>query len=316
MNRNQLIAELAAQLRVSPANIERVIASAHRRYKRYTLIKRTGGSREIFHPTPELKAIQRWLIKNVFDQLPTHPSVHAYEPNCSIARHAAAHRRSNFFLRMDFSDFFPSISAQWVKNFLLESIQAGLVDLDKDSVDSICRLVCRRGRLEVESKLTIGSPSSPSISNRILYTFDSKLFEACHERGVIYTRYADDIYFSTREPDVLHEIEQIVTDLVRATVPELSLNRKKTQRASRKRRVLITGLVITSDRKISVGRDLKRSVRTQIHLWKQGNLPLEDIPRLRGLVSFIAGTEPEFLSSISRKYGAESIERLLNPAIN
>ena len=124
-------------------------------------------------------------------------------------------------------------------------------------------------------ELSIGAPSSPLISNVMLYEFDRLVHDFCIGADISYTRYADDISFSTNTPEILRDckshVEKVLRDL---RYPTLTLNQQKTIETSKKRGRRITGLTITGDGQVSVGRERKRELRVQI-LWSR--LPARDL---------------------------------------
>ena len=165
--------------------------------------------------------------------------------------------------------------------------------------------MCRRG------ELTIGAPSSPILSNAILFDFDTAISALCEKNNVTYSRYADDLFFSTNEPFVLNTIEKNVREYLSTTQhPRLSLNEKKTVYTSRKKRRLVTGLTLTSDNKISVGREKKRFIKHLCHQFQIGALSPEDVSHLAGYLSFLKAVEPAFIDSLKRKYGPDMLVKL------
>lgn len=307
MNNAELILALASHLRVTSAEVQQIVKTAPYRYKHYQIAKRSGGMRDIYHPTPELKAIQRWLINNVFSACAVSPAASAYEHGCSIRLNAERHISSNYFLKLDFNNFFPSIEIDWIKSFL----QDALPNLEAGARVTVARLVCRSGVADKSLALSIGAPSSPALSNRILYDLDSAIEEIAAAGQAIYSRYADDMYLSTREAYVLKDVEQLVRDAISRITPKLSINEAKTLNLSRKRRISVTGLIVTPERRISLGRDLKRRIKTEVFLWQRGELSGDATDTLRGLITYAEGVETSFVTALERKFGTAAIRRLL-----
>lgn len=302
MNKNELLIKLATHLDILPEDVEHILKSAPYRYKHYTLKKRGGGARDIYHPTPEMKAIQTWLVANIFAALPVHESVYSYRSGLSIADHARVHVKSKFVTKLDLQSFFPSIAGIQVRAMLRAANAAKRVALTDDAIATIVRFCCRGDRGGGDLRLSIGSPSSPAISNAILYGLDESLKKASHHVGVTYTRYADDLYFSTSDRDVLAGVERAARSII-ARYGFLKVNEDKTQRTSKKRRVVITGLTATSAGGVSIGRGRKRKIKTELYLHFSQRLPLDKIGTLRGLVSFSMGVEPNFYHSLCLKFG-------------
>ncbi|MBI3044986.1 MAG: RNA-directed DNA polymerase [Betaproteobacteria bacterium] len=307
-----LLSRMAADMGLSSAYIHKIAVSASHRYKVYSVRKRTGGRRVIEHPARELKLLQTWLLDKLFSHFRASDSVYSYRIGKSIRGHANNHRRNSFLLKIDLKDFFPSITSEDVYKFLKDRQN----DLSSPLTPTDCRLiaaiVCRRGRL------TIGAPSSPAISNSILYRFDLAIATFCRQRGVTYTRYADDLFFSTNTPNLLTEINKEVRRCLSALpYPRLKINPEKTVFTSRKRLRLVTGVVLTSDKRLSVGRAKKRMLRTLVYLFSTDRLDEKKTAYLRGNLAYVASIEPTFIGSLEKKFGKRVLDRLhKQPLIN
>lgn len=310
MNYAELVQAWCRLLRATPQDVTTLLMRGPYQYKHYQIEKRTGGKRDIFHPTPNLKAVQRWLVKEHLQTLPVHDSVYSYRTNRGIRQHAEAHLHSNFLLRLDFKNFFPSITQDWLLQFLLEKSHEGTLSLDDQAVAACMRVLCRFNKLDGSLALSIGAPSSPAISNAILYLADVEAHSLCAELGCIYTRYADDIYVSAREKNVLTDAERHVRSAFSQHAPRLEFNADKRINVSKKAKRVVTGLNLTPDRRLSVGRELKRSIKTLVHLHSQGRIDPLERPRLCGLISYIRDVEPAFYDSLVMKFGLATLEQL------
>lgn len=297
---------MARELGLSVEFTHLLARSASHRYYSFKIQKKRGGERTVDHPSRELKLLQRWLVRRVFARLPVHESAYGYIAGKSILHHAALHAPSNFILKADFRDFFPSIRGIDVERLLrhgsdsLRGVAEGQVDYS-----AIRLIVCKR------DALAVGAPSSPAISNAVMYEFDSYWYDRALRLGARYSRYADDLCFSTNERNLLNGLlDELRLDLTRRESPRLRLNDDKTVFTSRKRLRRITGLVLTPTRGISIGRREKRKVKSLVFRSTQGNLSEDDQNSLRGLLSFIRSVEPSFLESLMKKYGRDAMGNL------
>ena len=248
-----LIEKIAEEFGLPRDVVQTIVSSAPFRYKVYDVKKKTGiGTRRIAQPAREVKAIQRYMLVNVIHELPVHESAMAYKKGCGIRKNAVKHVQSDFLLKMDFSDFFPSLRP----NDLIAHIGRHLKDrFDEKDIGVICRVCFWSQRRGEELRLSIGGPSSPFISNTLMFEFDEIITTLSRKRDVIYTRYADDLTFSTSEPNQLKIVETEVQDVLNELeYPHLAINQAKTVHVSKKYHRRVTGLVLSSQGRVSLGR--------------------------------------------------------------
>ena len=280
--------------------------TASRRYKVYNIEKQTGGTRRIEHPSRDLKAIQRWINKFLFRSFPIHENATAYKKGASILKNAERHMKSSFTLRLDFTNFFPSFSAHAISQFLNQENVARELHLTAEDITFVCNIATRNGNL------TVGSPSSPVITNAMMFEFDNHISDLAQRNNLVYTRYADDLFVSAKDADHLRGMAREITNFsLNYNRVRLTINQQKTAYLSRRYRRAITGLVITPDHKVSIGRDRKREIKSLVHKFIRDELELADFPRLRGLIAFAMDSERSFFQSLKRKYGEEVLERIL-----
>ena len=276
--------------------------TASLRYKVYTIPKRTGGDRLIEHPSRGLKAIQRWIVQALFAQFPVHEAATAYRKGTGIKENAERHRQTKFTNRYDFSSFFPSFSQGRVVQYLSEQSKNLGIELTQRDLEFVGTIVCRNGRL------TIGAPSSPAITNAMMFEFDRRMHEECQIRGLVFTRYADDIFASSFEPGKLEGLGALIVKSKR-NIPHLQLrmNHQKTAYLSKKYNRKVAGVVITPQHTLSIGRERKREIKALIHKWTKGEVEPEKFYYLRGLFAFAIDIEPQFEARMIDKYGKQRV---------
>lgn len=300
---------MSRELQLPTTYLLRVARSASHLYKQYTIPKRSGGSRLIDHPSTELKALQRWLLKNVITGLPVHNNATAYHTGINIADNARRHVNNRYLLRMDIENFSPSLTEEHIRTYVASNSQYFTGWSDHD-VWLFCALVCKNGRL------TIGAPSSPSLSNALCWKIDVELTSLSERLRTDYSRYADDLFFSTSTPNILRRCEDLARQVVEnIDLPAgLRINLGKTRHASKRGRRRVTGVVLGCDGKVSLGRSLKRRVRTLIFLWD--SLSPTERARLAGLLGYCKMVEPNFLNRLILKYGLERVRLAQNPTLS
>lgn len=297
-------------LQVSPfsgTELAIIILTAPTRYKEHTIEKRRGGSRLISQPTRELKFLQRLLVKNELHNLPISSAATAYVKGLSIKQHAERHAKNHFLLKLDFRDFFPSIKSNAIENLLKKH-----TNFDQDERYLICQILLRRARTQADLHLSIGSPSSPFISNSVLYEFDTKLLEYCKHQGLTYSRYADDLAISTNKIGHLDPAKEFVEQLLNELSQlNLKLHPDKTVNVSTKRRRILTGLILSNSGTASIGRNNKRILRAKVHRMINGQLDVNQTNEVKGLLSFTYSIDPIFIEDLALHYGFSNARELL-----
>lgn len=242
------------------------------KYNLFSIPKRSGGSRDICAPIPELKSLQRKLaiaLEECIGDIETltkrtNKASHGFRPRKSILTNASAHRNRRYVFNVDLKDFFPSITGQRIRGFLINDRNFAF---DACVATTIAHIACRDG------KLPQGSPCSPVISNMIAGILDVHLSKLAKVHGCIYTRYADDITFSTNREDFPAAIAyrddanehcwRVGAELNRLILRSgFSVNENKTRMQYRDSRQQVTGLVV--NKKVNVSTEYRYLVRAYV----------------------------------------------------
>ena len=306
----QLYQFLCSELSVSKQEVSQFALSAPKRYKVYTIPKRTSGKRTIAHPAKKLKEYQRALTHFLEPILPVHRVAFAYRKNTSIKQNAGQHQKSRYLLKMDFQNFFYSINPDLFFS-ILKKLE---IDLIKDDYFLLTQLLFWSPSKRTGGKLilSVGAPSSPLISNVIMFFFDKHLSKICKKEGIIYTRYADDITFSTNIRNKLFDIPDLVKQLlVEHFDGRITINESKTVFSSKSHNRHVTGITLTNDGHLSIGRERKRYISSLIHKFGLNLLPNEDISYLQGLFSFACYIEPSFKYRMIKKYTPDVVNKIV-----
>jgi len=303
----RLVDSLVRATGLSERDILRIIANAPVRYKHYTIKKRTGGRRPIAHPARELKVLQRAVVDHYLKLLPIHQAATAYRKGVSIKHNALAHAANGPIMKMDFKDFFTSIKSH---DWYLYCDDRGLFS-DGIERHQVTQILFHRAPRVTGLRLAIGAPSSPILSNVMMYQFDAILSEILAQDYVTYTRYADDLTFSAKRTGYLTVVERAVAEALRRVEwPQLSINKKKTVVATTKYHRQVTGLVLTNDGDVSIGRDRKRRLRAAVHRALNQKVEEDWLNSLKGMLAFVQGVEPEFIRRLSHYYGVDVLRDL------
>ena len=296
---------------MSFSDVERIIATAPARYFVFQIDKRTGGKRTIAQPARELKAIQHYILREKLSLFPVHECSTAYMSGNSIAKNASVHVTSSLILKMDFEGFFPSIRVNdWSRFAKRHPINE--VDLSDIILYSKLLFWGEERKSTIPRCLSIGAPTLPALSNILLFDLDTELSQYAARLGVRYTRYADDITVSGDEPKPVSEFERLARRAVeKQKSPALRFNESKRRLFTKGGRRTVTGLVITPDRRVSFGRERKRTISAMLHHLSLERLNNDNKALLKGLLGFCISVEVSFVENLRLKYGGALIDRAL-----
>jgi hypothetical protein len=241
-------------------------------YKKFDIQKRHGGVREIRAPDHDLKLLQHRLsvlLQKCAEEInASHGHIegknhlgiaHGFKRHHSIMTNGRAHVARRFVFNVDLHDFFGSLNFGRVRGFFIKDKN---FKLHESVATGIAQIAC------FENKLPQGSPCSPVISNLIGHTMDIPLAQLAASVGVTYTRYADDLTFSTNNPIFPEKIALKSGEHIWEPGRQLrriversgfSFNDKKTRMQLRDSRQEVTGLTV--NRKVNVTATYRYTVR-------------------------------------------------------
>ncbi len=261
------INDLAKMLNTNGVKLLEVINEPN--YFEYQIPKKRGGKRNIQAPGKYLKNIQQKLNEH-FQLLyaeqkmkPVHGFVPKYSSSAkSIVSNAKAHVGKKVVLNIDLLNFFESISAKQVKQMFL---QPPFVLPEK--IATVLTLL-----VTYKNKLPTGAPTSPVVSNFICMALDIALQEKCKEMKWRYTRYADDLTFSSNSPLGVKNIYGVI-EIIRNYGFEV--NAKKFRIQSDKSKQIVTGIKVNE--KPNLERSYIRNIRAALYQWNKHGLDIASI---------------------------------------
>lgn len=265
------LAALALQLSMSVDELRRV----EPRYVTFSVAKRAGGRRTIHAPAGEFKAFQQALLRRLLARLPVHPAATAFEPGCSIARHAMIHAVRPVVVRLDIRRFFHATTDRRVHAYFRR------IGWDRESA----RLLTRWTTLD--GGLPQGAPTSPKLANAVNVILDARItavLRAIVGDGGHYSRYADDITLSFDRDDhsqvwgVIGGVQTILADLGYVA------HRRKRRIMRRHDRQLVTGLVVNDG--VRLPRRRRRQLRAVEHHLSTGRPATMSPQQLAGWRAF------------------------------
>lgn len=244
-----------------------------KRYKKFIIKKKSGANREISAPVGALKTIQKCL-KLIFECI-YEPSSHAtgFILNKSIVDNAKCHISKHYVYNIDLKDFFPSIHLHRIKAclhnepFSLSNKKGTDQEALAFLIGKLCTHPIKTADGKIVDALPQGAPTSPIISNIIAQRLDRRLGGLSKKEGVSYTRYADDITFSSNHSvyakgsDFQLELNRIILD------QNLIINEKKVRLQRNLYSQEVTGLIVNN--KVNVHRSYVKNLRTILNNWEK-----------------------------------------------
>jgi RNA-directed DNA polymerase len=241
------------------------------KYTRFTIPKRMGGVREISAPSEDLMLLQRHLsdlLQDCMEELKKtnqweNKLAHGFKRGCSIVSNGEKHRKRRYVFNLDLEDFFGSINFGRVRGFFMKdrsfALPAGVATI-------LAQIAC------YDNTLPQGSPCSPVISNLVGHILDLRLGKLAFQNGCTYSRYADDITFSTNErqfpldvaiprPNPQWQVGAKLESLIKRS--GFSINALKTRMQYRESRQEVTGLVVNN--RVNIRREYRHTVRAMAH---------------------------------------------------
>lgn len=260
-------------------------------YRTFEIPKKSGGTREIEAPEDQLKTIQHRLAEILSDpenQRPEHrqeisPAAHGFVKGRGIITNAKEHRNKKFILNLDLKDFFPSIHFRRVEGYFEKNRS---FELPHDIAVMIAQLTCYKGRLPQ------GAPTSPVIANLIAGILDHRMMGIARKYKLDYTRYADDLTFSSNDPHLKENLSSLLAEIEFAVEKSgFHLNPKKTRFIYESSRQEVTGLVVNEQ--INPTRDFIKETRAMAdHLYRDGAFMIDgkegSLDQLEGRFAFIS----------------------------
>ena len=217
-------------------------------YRKVILPKHKGGSRTLYVPDKLLKSIQRQIAQRLLSMEEISPFATAYRVGGSTLRNAAPHAGMPMLLKLDIKNFFDHITYPMVKHKVFPA------EKYSESNRILLSLLCI-----YKDALPQGAPTSPWISNIIMKDFDDVVGQWCCARGIIYTRYCDDMSFSG-EIDKRELVDLVTLELRKHG---FFLNKKKTVFVKQGQRMNVTGVVVNSAPNIPA--DYRRALRQELY---------------------------------------------------
>lgn len=299
------LTDLAKLLGFTPKGASYVLYKlpAAQKYRTFEIPKKSGGTRTINAPEKSLSLLQKRLGELLYECVTEHQkkhprfwyASHGFQKDRTIISNAEVHRRRRYVFNVDIENFFGTLNFGRVRGFFIHD---KAFTLDPAIATIIAQIACH------DNALPQGSPCSPVISNLIGNILDLRLLALARDTRCTYTRYADDLTFSTNEKlfpteiaSNVHGSEWIVGKRLNKQIERagFTLNEGKTRMSLRQSRQTVTGLVVNA--KANINADYYRTARSMCNsLFRTGTYyrksgdapePIDSLNPLEGMLSHI-----------------------------
>lgn len=259
-------------------------------YTSFEIPKKSGGHRVIDTPIPPLKFIQRKISKKINEHMSyikeknkiNDKMSHGFIKDKSIITNAEVHRGKRHVINVDLEDFFPTLNFGRVRGFFNRNKH---FKLNEDIATMIAQLTCYK------NSLPQGAPTSPVIANLIGNILDINILKITKKYYLNYTRYVDDLTFSTNQNRVIIKEDDFLSDLEKTIIKSgFKINKSKSRIQYTDSRQTVTGLTV--NKKINTKKEFHKNTRAMANsLYSKGYFYIDGeegtIDQLNGRFTFI-----------------------------
>lgn len=306
LKKTQTLSEFASLLGYKPKSISYILYKipSENKYSTFEIPKKNGDMRVINAPVEKVKHLQRRLanlLNECFEEIceSEHKKSlsHGFRKNHSIVTNAKKHRNKRHVFNVDLKDFFPSINFGRVRGFFIKNRH---FNLDPKVATVIAQIACHN------NELPQGSPCSPVISNLIGHLLDIRMVNLAKKTKCTYSRYADDLTFSTNQKEfppkiaiMKSECDWFVGKALKKEIEKVGflINDKKTSMQFKTSRQMTTGLIVNE--KVNIRKEYYKKARSMCYkLFKSGNFYIEG-----GLTQNDSGSDDTELGTLNQLDG-------------
>jgi hypothetical protein len=261
-------------------------------YSVYKIKKRNGKYRTITAPNDSLKIVQSnfadYLYNKYQDIFKSNNYITGFVQDKSIKQNSKLHLKKEWVVNIDIKDFFPSITSDLITKYLSEDSE-----FNNNKIIDIC---CYEGRLPQ------GSPCSPIIANLIAYwILDPEIVKIAEEEGFIYSRYADDLTFSTDKIIDRNKVKEVVNKIVKQInlTKVFKVNPAKVNIKHRSQKQIVTGILVNNNES-KIPKKITNKLRAILHTHKMQNKPLSI--NLNGVLQYVKQINEQQFNKLTKDF--------------
>lgn len=262
--------------------------------------KKNGKFRKISAPSKELKQEQWRILEEYLEPMNPGKFSYGFVKNVSIKDNAKQHVNNTVIMEMDLKDFFDTITLDMVYKALIDN------GMEHDKAHYISHVCTKKGRTPQ------GAPTSPYLSNLVCKGMDRKISRLCSQYGINYTRYADDLTFSSLEKDAYDLFMKIRPEIISiVTARGLKVNKNKNRIVKKHYRQSVTGVSV--NQKINLSRKKIKDLDNRLYclekeLANKNPRPVKELEKKYGSIDSLLGYA-NFVCQIKPEEGAELFQR-------
>lgn len=307
-----IVDEIATELRINKKIIESQLFASKKQVKKIKIPKKNGAHRSIYVAPKSYKIFQYYILNKYIKYVKKSHAASAFWKGSSILKNAKKHRERTYLVRIDISNFFPSIH---INDFVsvLDDSESHIIDLFSNPENAeVIRETC----FSEEGYVRAGYPISPFIADITMRGIDqeiTKYLEDKFQEGTFsYSRYADDLVIGFDEK-CGKEVQIAVSEIIeKRDYPKLSINHSKTRYFNRNvGNAIVTGVRICQDGRLTLPKSFKDDLRFKLSLLKKGKLATEELSSLEGCLNHCRDIDPSFYTKLQTRY-FKSIAELKN----
>lgn len=279
--------DLVKHLRLSPKLVYWLTSDSPARYRIFNIPKKDGSNRTIYAPVYSLKAVQRWVLNNILYKIKVSPYSYGFSKDgkgSPLVQCAEKHKNNLYVLKIDIKGFYPSVKREKVYN---EFTNIGY----NSNIANLLTNICVQGET-----LPQGAVTSACLANIICRNLDFRIAGYCNRRDIVFTRYADDMTFSSDNRDVLKSIYGTIRKILKSE--GFLLNESKTRFLSPRCHKRVLGITI-NDNLIKAPKEMKRLIRSMIFnafLSKDYSSNCT----IKGYISYINSIETNYIDKVKK----------------
>ncbi len=290
--------------------------------------KNSRGKRTIHIPFFQLEKLQKWIDRYLLANIPIHHRAFAYRSGYSIKDCALQHCGARWIVKIDIKHFFESISEPMVYNIFRECGYGELISFELTRLCTYAEYNEDDIACDASEKYSIslynsnatgvvvqGASSSPRLSNIVMRDIDEKIFQYCIQNNVVYTRYSDDLIFSSSDNNFCRDSAFLLKKYIYSILKEHNFtpNENKFSIISPGGRKLVLGLLVDREQP-RLTPEFKEKIKQHLYFLNKNvdihrkRMKFKTIPGLKnhidGLMNYIHDIDEDFHKKILVKYQA------------